>query len=87
MKSLKRAFDNLRKAEPGYSSYIAFALTINQGKYDKKTINKWFDKLVDKDDYLGLDKNSLLNQLYTSSESKKPAEEKKIKAKKKSDSP
>lgn len=45
------------------SSYICFALAISQQGFGTQAIRRWFNKLVEKDDYDKCDKKSLLAHL------------------------
>lgn len=47
-----------------WSSYTKFAMAIKGMKFNKLTIDKWFSKLVDKDDYDKSDKMAILDHLY-----------------------
>jgi len=67
MKSLERRFKNIEKRMPAYSSFICFSEAVRNQKFSKETINRWFNKLVDKDDYAKEDKRALLVGLYLSS--------------------
>ncbi len=64
MKSMQRRFDCISNKNPHWSSYICFAEAIKQQKFNKESIQIWFNKLVDKDDYDKKDKKTLLDQLY-----------------------
>lgn len=63
MKSLKRRFDNVTEKNPNLSSYTCFARTITGQGFNKQTIHRWFQKLVDKEDYLRKEKRGLLTHL------------------------
>ncbi len=45
------------------SSYVCFAKAVEKQKFAKRIINKWFSKLVQKDDYLKSEKKELLKNL------------------------
>ncbi len=64
MKSIQRRFDDISNKNPYWSSYICFAEAIKQQKFNKESIQIWFNKLVNKDDYDKKDKKTLLDQLY-----------------------
>ncbi|OGF48283.1 MAG: hypothetical protein A2452_12225 [Candidatus Firestonebacteria bacterium RIFOXYC2_FULL_39_67] len=51
MKSAERRFIEVSSKKPYWSSYLCFCEAIDSQKFQKKTIQKWFHKLVDKDDY------------------------------------
>lgn len=63
MRSIKRRFDNISKANPYWSSYICFSAVIRGQKFSKQMIHRWFNKLVEKDDYDKRDKKALLAYL------------------------
>jgi len=78
MKSLKYRFNNLKTIYPRYkdsidhwSTYTKFAMAIKNQKFDEVIIRRYFNKLVDKDDYSKSDKKSILDFLYELSWSKK----------------
>jgi len=70
MKSLKRRFDNISNKNTYWSSYICFAESIKRQNFNKETLQIWFNKLVDKDDYARSDKKVILEHLYALSSSK-----------------
>ena len=51
MKSIERRFKNIEEKNPFWSSYICFAEAIQGQRFSKQTVHRWFQKLVDKDDY------------------------------------
>ncbi|MFH1509520.1 MAG: hypothetical protein ABIE68_05115 [bacterium] len=63
MKSLNRRFENLKKKNSNWSSYICFAETIINQEFHEQTVRRWFYKLVDKNDYYWKDRNALLRNL------------------------
>lgn len=63
MKSIERRFKDIREKKQGWSSYIVFAQAVTGQKFSKETIRRWFNKLVDKDDYVASDKKNLLTNL------------------------
>ena len=64
MRSIKRKFLNIEKRCPFWSSYICFAETIKQSGFSRKSILRWFNMLVDKNDYFQRDKKQLIDGLY-----------------------
>lgn len=64
MRSIKNRFKNIAEQNPYWSSYICFAETVRGQGFNKKTLYKWFDRLVEKGDYSKTDKVKLLQQLY-----------------------
>lgn len=63
MRSIERRFNNTIKTNPLLSSYICFLRTIWGQKFTKSIIRKWFNKLVDEDDYSKADKKDLFKHL------------------------
>jgi hypothetical protein len=62
-------FNETQRLNPRWSSWICFAETIwKRDRLSKRTINKNFDRLVDRDDYDREVRKSLLHQLYELSE-------------------
>ncbi len=64
MKSLERRFNNITKKNHSWSSYICFAEAITGQKFSRQTIHRWFNKLVEKDDYDKKDKKAILSHLW-----------------------
>ena len=59
-------FKNTSKANPYWSSWTCFCETIEKKKnISNKTIKKYFDKLIDKDDYTKKERVELLKYLFT----------------------
>jgi hypothetical protein len=44
---------------------MCFALVVARQSFQKSVISRWFNRLVDKDDFLGNDKKQVLKHLYT----------------------
>lgn len=63
MKSLERRFNNIKKRNPLWSDYICFAEAVKGQKFSREAIRRWFNKLVDKDDYDRRDKRKLIMNL------------------------
>lgn len=49
----------------GHSSFTQFVRAITGQQFDKKSIDRWFGKLVEKEDFSKGDKEALLNHCYT----------------------
>ncbi len=64
MKSIERKFNQIHEDNPYWSSLICFNETMNELNYTQRTISKWFKKLVDKDDYEGIDSSILIKQAF-----------------------
>jgi hypothetical protein len=63
MKSIERRFNNIKKDNPYWSSYICFAEAVKNQNFSKQTLHRWFNKLVDKNDYSRSDKRTILSHL------------------------
>jgi len=63
MKSLQRRFDNVTEKNPSLSSYTCFARTIKGQGFNRQTIHRWFQRLVDKEDYMRSEKRGVLAHL------------------------
>lgn len=63
MKSLQRRFNITIEKNPNLSSYSCFARAIKEQGFNKQTIHRWFQKLVDKDDYTKKEKRAVLAHL------------------------
>lgn len=60
MRSLEKRFNKITKRNPGWSSYVCFAEAIKGRGFSRQTIHRWFQKLVDKDDYAKNEKRGIL---------------------------
>ena len=60
MKSVKRRFQNIVKRNPSLGSYLYFTKAIEGQGFSKQTIHRWFQKLVDENDYAKDEKRALL---------------------------
>ena len=57
-------FDSIKKENPYWSSYICFAEAIKESKnITTRTLKKYFNILVDKDDYCETEKNGIIEHL------------------------
>ncbi len=56
MKSIERRFAGWQKSRPHHSTFINFSRAVNGGRFSPDTIRRWFNRLVDKDDYAAADK-------------------------------
>jgi len=63
MKSIERRFEVMVKKYPYHSSFICFARAVTGQKLSRDMIKRWFNKLVDKNDYDPKDKRKLFDQL------------------------
>ena len=63
MKSIERRFDDLQRKRPGLSSLTNFTGAVKGGRFSHDAIRRWFNKLVDPDDYEGVSKFDILRHL------------------------
>lgn len=63
MKSLERRFNNIAERNPSWSSYLCFAEAVKEQCFNTQTIQRWFNKLVDKDDYARGEKREVVDFL------------------------
>jgi hypothetical protein len=63
MKSLERRFNNITEKNYFWSSFICFAEAIKGQRFTTSILHRWFQKLVEKDDYAQSDKRTLLRHL------------------------
>lgn len=63
MRSIERRFKQINEKKPRWSSWSCFVKAIKGQKFNKKIINRWFNQLVDKDDYAKDEKKELLEYL------------------------
>jgi len=69
MRSIERRFEQVKKENPYWSTYVSFAVAIKNQSFDHELIRVWFNKLVDKDDYIKNEKSEIIDYLcyYTNS--------------------
>ena len=63
MKSLERRHRNIQEKNPCWSSYICFANAVTGQNFTRRSIQFWFNKLVDKNDYSQKDKKDIIIHL------------------------
>lgn len=63
MKSLERRFNNITEKNPSWSSYTCFVNAIKEQGFSEQIIHRWFNKLVDKDDYAKKEKRAVVDFL------------------------
>jgi hypothetical protein len=63
MRSIERRFKQINEKKPHWSPWSCFVKAIKGQKFNKKIINRWFNQLVDKDDYAKDEKKELLEYL------------------------
>ena len=65
MKKIKTLFNKIQSSQPSLGDYPALAKTIIElKKTAPQDIQKAFDTLVSKDEYLGAEKSNLLEYLF-----------------------
>ncbi len=65
MKSIERRFKNIEEKGVGWTSYTSFAQTVSGQNFSEKIIRRYFNKLVDRNDYLPAEKKEIINHLLT----------------------
>jgi len=63
MRSLQARFNQTYKKYPSWSTYTCFAEAITSQRFSRSIIHRWFQKLVDKDDYARNEKRAILEHL------------------------
>ncbi len=69
MKSIERRFNNIQGKNAYYSSFTCFHLAVEEQGFSEQMIVRWFNKLVDKEDYSSGEKKAVLDYIYTCSKS------------------
>ncbi len=64
MKSIKRRYEAQAEKHPALSSYMNFAGAVRGQKLSNDMVRRWFNTLVDPEDYDPEDKRDLLQFLY-----------------------
>jgi hypothetical protein len=63
MRSIERRFNTFQHKRPILSSLINFGAAIREQRFSDGAIHRWFNKLVEKDDYARNDKRTILSHL------------------------
>ena len=63
MKSIERRFNNITQGNPYWSSYVCFAEAVRGQNFSRQILHRWFNKLVDKNDYSRKEKKAILKHL------------------------
>jgi hypothetical protein len=63
MKSLQTRFNQISQKHPYWSSYTCFAEAITSQQFSQSILHRWFQKLVEKDDYAKNEKKAVLEHL------------------------
>lgn len=69
MRSIERRFLDLEQKRPLHSSFLNFGAAIKGQNFSEVIIRRWFNKLVEKDDYASTDKRALIAHLLALSNS------------------
>lgn len=64
MRSIKRVFEKVQKENPGWGSIIVFNHIVDGKNFSHDRIARWFNILVDKQEYDQSDKKALLDYVY-----------------------
>lgn len=64
MKSIERRFKKIAKANKNWTTYDCFAVAVYKQKFNEVIIGRWFNKLVDTEDYFNDEKKDVLRHLY-----------------------
>ncbi len=75
MRSIRRRFERIKEENPYWSSLICFTGAVWNQNFSRQAIHRWFNKLVDKDDYVPSDKKQVLS--YIEQGSKRAEDDKK----------
>ena len=71
MKSIERRFHKISQDNPSWGSFICFTETIRGQHFSYDTIRKWFNKLVENNNYDEHDKRAILRGLSELTEGSK----------------
>ena len=69
MRSIERKFNQIVKKNPLWSSYVCFSETVEGGCFTEKNIRYYFNRLVNKNDYLKSEKKAIIKYLLGLSKS------------------
>lgn len=70
MRSIEARYTAMRKKYPEqYSSYICFAKAVKWQKFSRESISRWFNILVDKEDYVLSERKGIVSYLHELSQS------------------
>ncbi len=64
MRSIERRFKYVQRKNPYWSSFTCFANTVRGKKYSKDRIKRYFNKLVDKEEYAKDEKKQIMKYLF-----------------------
>jgi len=64
MRSIERLFNKIQKENPGWGSIVVFNHIVNGKNFSHDRIARWFNILVDKEEYEKSDKKKILKYIY-----------------------
>lgn len=64
MRTLEGRFENITMKHPEWSSHTCFVETVTGRNFSRAVVAKWFNVLVEKDDYAREDRKQLIEYLY-----------------------
>jgi hypothetical protein len=64
MKSIKRLFEKVAREHPNWGSVIVFNHIVGGKNFSHDRIARWFNILVDKEEYDKTDKKEILDYIY-----------------------
>jgi hypothetical protein len=79
MRSIQHSFDKLEASRPGLSTYMNFGAAIRGRGFSRGMVRRWFNKLVDKEDYAPEEKRAHLEHMYALA---KPLEDNQVRGRK-----
>lgn len=59
MRSIQRRFEIIKNQNPYWSDYICFAESVVGMDFGRPSLSRWFNKLIEKDDYDKKDRNQI----------------------------
>lgn len=65
MRSIERRFQEYQRRRPSHSSLVNFAAAVRGQAFSKDAMSRWFNKLVERDDYERSDKRLVLRHLVS----------------------
>lgn len=60
MRSIQRRCEKIAEKNPNKNSYLCFAEAIKGQNFSQQTVHRWFEKLVEKDDFDKSEKKGIL---------------------------
>lgn len=67
--TIREEFEGVREANPMWSDYVCLTIVVKGKKYTRESIVKYF-KWVHRDEYVGADKQKLIDYLFKLSNSR-----------------